>query len=157
MFRFLPSIPVPYKIRLHHGCPFFFYPTIFIIRLLCFLCFFQFTPIFSACGFNCLSLYFWNPTRSWAVHASDQWNQCFEKPNTPYFLWRFRFTNLRQDAFLFFSIAKKDMSKRYYVSSRSLKNWKYDRSRTTYRLDGDILCTNNSRQNFFQELKNMDK
>lgn len=24
MFRFLPSIPVPYKIRLHHGCPFFF-------------------------------------------------------------------------------------------------------------------------------------
>lgn len=48
---------------------------------------------------------------------------------------------------LFFD-CQKGYVKKYYVSSRSLENWKYDRSRTTYRLDGDILCTNNSRQNF---------
>lgn len=85
-----------------------FYPIIFLyfisallyvsfsLRLLSFNLWFQLFP-----------LYFWNPTRSWAVHASDQWNQCFEKPNTPYFLWRFRFTNLGKMHFSFFRLPKK--------------------------------------------------
>lgn len=104
--------------------------------------------------FQLFPLYFWNPTRSWAVHASDQWNQCFEKPNTPYFLWRFRFTNLGKMHFSFFRLPKKICRKVLYVSSRSLK--KYDRSRTTYRLDGDILCTNNFPTKFLNKLKNIE-
>lgn len=55
---------------------------------------------------------------------------------------------------LFFDCQKRYVEKLLYVSSRSLK--KYDRSRTTYRLDGDILCTNNFPTKFLKKLKNIE-
>lgn len=144
MFRFLPSIPVPYKIRLHHGCPFLSYH--FHIHLLCFM-FLSVYVYLSACGFNCFHCTFETQQDHGPFTRAINEINVSRNLTHPIFFDASVLQTWARCISLFFDCQKRYV-KKYYVSSRSLKNWKYDRSRTTYRLDGDILCTNNSRQNF---------
>lgn len=140
MFRFLPSIPVPYKnllapwVSIYSLSWYFVRLAFFAIYSSLFICF--------KCAVSTVSTVPLKPNKIMGRCRERSMKSIFLEPNTLFFPWRFRFINLGRciSPLSFIRIPEKDMSEKLLSSIKIIEGTgKYDRSRTTYWLDQDIL------------------